>query len=86
MEEPTHTSGNILDLVLTDKEGLVSDVKLMGRIGMSDHELILPCKCREQKQFRQADKPKIPTRKLRQNADRIEDRQMGRNIEGAKRQ
>lgn len=40
VEEPTHTSGNILDLVLTNKEGLVSNVRTMGRIGMSDHELI----------------------------------------------
>ena len=40
VEEATHTSGNILDLILTDKEGLVNNVTMMGRIGMSDHELI----------------------------------------------
>ena len=39
--EPTHTSGNILDLVLCDKEEVVSEVKTDGRIGGSDHDLIM---------------------------------------------
>ena len=38
--EPTHTSGNVLDLVLCDKEEVVSEVKTDGRIGGSDHDLI----------------------------------------------
>ena len=40
VEESTHNSGNVLDLILTNKEGLVSNVRMLGRIGMSDHELI----------------------------------------------
>ena len=40
IEEPTHKSGNILDLVLSNREGLISDICMMGRVGMSDHELI----------------------------------------------
>ena len=40
VEEATHISGNKLDLILSDKEGLISDVKMMGRVGRSDHELI----------------------------------------------
>ncbi|GAB0190684.1 hypothetical protein GRJ2_001533700 [Grus japonensis] len=30
----------MLDLVLTDKEGLVEDVKLKGSLGCSDHEMV----------------------------------------------
>jgi len=36
VEEPTRR-GALLDLVLTNKEGLVGDVKVGGRIGCSDH-------------------------------------------------
>ncbi|GAB0181918.1 cAMP-dependent protein kinase inhibitor alpha [Grus japonensis] len=32
--------GTILDLVLTNKEGLVGDVKLKGSLGCSDHEMV----------------------------------------------
>ncbi|GAB0206479.1 highly reducing polyketide synthase PKS6 [Grus japonensis] len=38
-EEPTRR-GAMLDLVLTNKEGLVGDVKLKGSIGCSDHEMV----------------------------------------------
>jgi len=31
---------NMLDLVLTNKEGLVEDVKVGGSLGCSDHEMI----------------------------------------------
>jgi len=39
LEEPTrkHT---LLDLVLTNKEGLVEDVKVGGRLGCSDHKMV----------------------------------------------
>ena len=40
VEEATHISGNKLDLILADKEGLIGDVKMLGRVGRSDHELI----------------------------------------------
>ena len=30
----------MLDIVLSSKEGLVHDVKLMGRLGCSDHEMV----------------------------------------------
>ncbi|GAB0210231.1 hypothetical protein GRJ2_003488900 [Grus japonensis] len=32
--------GAMLDLVLTNKEGLVGDVKLKGSLGCSDHEMV----------------------------------------------
>ena len=38
--EPTHISGNLLDLILCDSEGLVNMVKTIGRLGKSDHEMI----------------------------------------------
>jgi len=39
VEEPTR-KGVLLDLVLTNKEGLVEDVKVGGRLGCSDHEMV----------------------------------------------
>jgi len=39
VEEPTR-KGTLLDLVLTNKEGLVEDVKVGARLGCSDHEMI----------------------------------------------
>ncbi|GAB0208028.1 hypothetical protein GRJ2_003268500 [Grus japonensis] len=38
-EEPTRR-GAMLDLVLTNKEGLVGDMKLKGSLGCSDHEMV----------------------------------------------
>ncbi|GAB0207314.1 hypothetical protein GRJ2_003197000 [Grus japonensis] len=38
-EEPTRR-GAMLDLVLTNKEGLVGDVKLKDSLGCSDHEMV----------------------------------------------
>ena len=38
--EPTHASGNILDLVLCNRDGMVSEVKTDGRIGKSDHDMV----------------------------------------------
>ncbi|GAB0206448.1 hypothetical protein GRJ2_003110400 [Grus japonensis] len=39
IKEPTR-KGAMLDLVLTNKEGLVGDVKLKGSLGCSDHEMV----------------------------------------------
>jgi len=39
VEEPTR-KGTLLDLLLTNKEGLVEDVKTGGRLGCSDHEIV----------------------------------------------
>lgn len=39
IEEPTRR-GAILDLVLTNKEGLVGNVRLEGSVGWSDHEMV----------------------------------------------
>jgi len=39
VEEPIR-KGALLDLVLTNKEGLVEDVKAGGRLGCSDHEMV----------------------------------------------
>jgi len=38
-EEPTRKDA-LLDLVLTNKEGLEEDVKVGGRLGCSDHEML----------------------------------------------
>ena len=39
VEEPTR-KGALLDLILTNKEGLVEDVKAGGRLSCSDHEMV----------------------------------------------
>ncbi|GAB0186348.1 mitochondrial enolase superfamily member 1 [Grus japonensis] len=39
IEEPTRR-GAMLDLILTNKEGLVGDVKLKGSLGCCDHEMV----------------------------------------------
>jgi len=39
VEEPTRR-GILLDLILTNKEGLVEDVKVGGSLGCSDHEVV----------------------------------------------
>jgi len=39
VEEPT-SRGILLDLVLTNREGLVEDVRVGGRLGCSDHEMV----------------------------------------------
>jgi len=39
VEEPTRR-GTLLDLVLTNKEGLVEDVKVGGRLSCSDYEMV----------------------------------------------
>ncbi|GAB0203333.1 hypothetical protein GRJ2_002798900 [Grus japonensis] len=39
IEEPTRR-GAMLDLILTNKEGLVGNVKLKGSLGCSDHEMV----------------------------------------------
>ena len=38
--ESTHVSGNVLDLILCDREGLIDSVRALGRLGKSDHEMI----------------------------------------------
>ena len=37
---PTHISGSTLDLILSDREGIVSTVSRKGRLGKSDHEIV----------------------------------------------
>ena len=36
----THTKGNILDLVLTDRSDRILSVNSHGRLGKSDHEIL----------------------------------------------
>jgi len=38
-EKPTRR-GALLDLILTNKEGLIGDVKIKGSLGCSDHEIV----------------------------------------------
>ena len=38
---PTHVSGNTLDLIQSDREGIINAVRGAGRLGKSDHEIIL---------------------------------------------
>ena len=39
--EPTHISGNVLDLILSLAENLVKEVQMEGRLGGSDHEILV---------------------------------------------
>ena len=41
IDEPTHTSGNILDLVISKEEDLIDHIEYEGRLGKSDHEMLL---------------------------------------------
>ena len=41
VDEPTHINGNILDLVITRDEDLVQNLRMEGRLGKSDHEIIM---------------------------------------------
>ena len=41
----THRSGNTLDLVLTSDEDMVKEIKMIGKIGSSDHEAMLVDLC-----------------------------------------
>ena len=40
VEEPTHRSGNTLDLVLCDQEEMIKEVTGEGRLGKSDHDIV----------------------------------------------
>ena len=41
VDEPTHTSGNVLDLVISKDDQLIQNVSYEGRLGKSDHEMII---------------------------------------------
>jgi ribonuclease P/MRP protein subunit RPP40 len=41
VDEATHKSGNILDLVISKDEDLVESVEYEGRLGKSDHEMLM---------------------------------------------
>jgi len=41
VEFPTHVKGNTLDLVLTNSPNLVDSIKSVGRLGKSDHDMLL---------------------------------------------
>ena len=41
VETSTHISGNVLDLILSSDDDLVTNVQMEGRLGMSDHEMIV---------------------------------------------
>ena len=40
VDAETHSKGNILDLILSNKDDMVSEVNMEGKIGGSDHEMI----------------------------------------------
>ena len=41
VETETHNSGNTLDLILSNKENMVSDVVMIGKLGKSDHHALM---------------------------------------------
>ena len=43
--EASHRSGNILDLVLCDKENMISGLTMEGRFGKSDHDIVVFSMC-----------------------------------------
>ena len=40
VDESTHRSGNVLDLILCNQENMVKEVKAEGRLGKSDHDIL----------------------------------------------
>ena len=40
VEEPTHISGNVLDLIISNDANLIQEVRMEGRLASSDHEMI----------------------------------------------
>ena len=41
VDEPTHINGNILDLIISREDNLVQRVRMEGRLGKSDHEIMM---------------------------------------------
>ena len=41
VDKVTQTSGNILDLIVCEADGLVENVNKAGKLGKSDHETII---------------------------------------------
>ena len=41
VETETHNSGNVLDLILTNDEQMISDEKTVGQLGQSDHHIVM---------------------------------------------
>ena len=39
VDDATHDSGNILDLIISSNEELVRDVEMIGKLGKSDHAM-----------------------------------------------
>ena len=62
--EATHRSGNILDLVLCDQEIMVTGVTMEGRVGKSDHDIVVFNLC--------VTKPKDPGHRLLPNYRKAE--------------
>ena len=83
VDEPTHLSGNILDLILCDQEGIINSVKTIGRIGKSDHETIsfkiMVDGRREEKQNASWNFRKANFQEMRKSCQRVEWR---RELEG----
>ena len=40
VDEPTHISGNVLDLIISNEADVVREVRMEGRLASSDHEMI----------------------------------------------
>ena len=41
MDKETHQSGHILDLILTNNESMVENFRTIGKLGSSDHEMLM---------------------------------------------
>ena len=41
VDQGTHRSGHILDLVLTSDETMAEKVRMIGKLGSSDHEMMV---------------------------------------------
>ena len=62
--EATHQSGNILDLVLCDQENMVTGLTMEGRLGKSDHDIVVFNLC--------VTKPKDPSHRVLPNYKKAE--------------
>ena len=72
---PTHIKGNILDIVLTDKPNNIIDIQDIGRLGKSDHSMLLiqtqikPCISKTQQQIPDLNKADFPSMKTQLDID-----------------
>ena len=78
VDEPTHTSGNTLDLVISKDDDMVESIEYEGRLGKSDHEMLMvTMRLKTVGGAKTADSRNYDS-KFRRNAERTEGSAVGR--------